>query len=232
VRQVFDVSGAGDTVIAVLALALASKVNIETAAQVANLAAGIVVGKAGTVPVYRHELLAALTQDVALAKEEKIFPLEHLLWRVAAWRASGQRVVFTNGCFDLLHIGHITLLEQARRKGDRLIVAINGDASVRRLKGPSRPVVAAPERAQILAALRVVDAVTIFEEDTPLASIEAIRPDVLVKGGDYSEAEVVGAAQVRGWGGSVELIPIVDGASTSQILQKAASQSSAPVAAE
>ncbi len=223
VRQVYDVSGAGDTVIAVLALALASKMNIETAAQVANLAAGIVVGKVGTAPVYRHELLAALTQDVAVAKEEKVLPLDRLLWRVAAWRASGQRVVFTNGCFDLLHLGHVTLLEMARRLGDRLIVAINSDDSVRRLKGPSRPVLPATDRAQILAALGVVDAVMIFDDDTPLHPIEAIRPDVLVKGGDYSEEKVVGARQVRSWGGTVELVPIVEGASTTELIERATS---------
>jgi D-beta-D-heptose 7-phosphate kinase/D-beta-D-heptose 1-phosphate adenosyltransferase len=221
VRQVFDVSGAGDTVIAVLALALASQVNIETAAQVANLAAGIVVGKTGTVPIYRHELLAALTQDVSLAKEEKVLSPDRLLWRVSAWRAAGQRVVFTNGCFDLLHVGHISLLEGARRKGDRLIVAINSDDSVRRLKGEPRPLVAFANRARIIAALHVVDAVVVFDDDTPLALIEAIRPEVLVKGGDYTEDEVVGAAQVRSWGGIVELIPIVEGASTTGLVEKA-----------
>jgi D-beta-D-heptose 7-phosphate kinase/D-beta-D-heptose 1-phosphate adenosyltransferase len=221
VRQVFDVSGAGDTVIAVLALALASQVNIETAAQVANLAAGIVVGKTGTVPIYRHELLAALTQDVSLAKEEKVLSPDRLLWRVSAWRAAGQRVVFTNGCFDLLHVGHISLLEGARRKGDRLIVAINSDDSVRRLKGEPRPLVAVENRARIIAALHVVDAVVVFDDDTPLALIEAIRPEVLVKGGDYTEDEVVGAAQVRSWGGIVELIPVVEGASTTGLLEKA-----------
>ncbi len=222
-RQVHDVSGAGDTVIAVLALGLASEVTIETAARVANVAAGIVVGKPGTVPVHRHELLAALTQDVSVTKEEKVLPLDRLLWRVAAWRASGQHVVFTNGCFDLLHVGHITLLERARRKGDRLIVAINSDDSVRRLKGPSRPVLPARDRAQILAALHVVDAVMVFDQDTPLEPIVAIRPDVLVKGGDYNENEVVGASQVRSWGGRVELIPLVEGESTSSLIERAMS---------
>ncbi len=223
VRQVFDVSGAGDTAIAVIALALASKLNIETAAQVANLAAGIVVGKAGTVPIYRHELLAALTQDVAIQKEEKVLPQERLLWRVAAWRAAGQQVVFTNGCFDLLHVGHITLLERARKQGDRLIVAINSDDSVRRLKGAARPIVGANERAHILAAMGVVDAVVIFEADTPLELIEAVRPEVLVKGGDYAEKDVIGAHEVRSWGGRVALIPVVEGTSTTALIERAMS---------
>lgn len=223
VRQVHDVSGAGDTVIAVLALALASKLGIETAAQVANVAAGLVVGKAGTVPICRHELLAALTQDVALVKEEKVLPLERLLWRAAAWRAAEQKVVFTNGCFDLLHAGHISLLERARRQGDRLVVAINSDDSVRRLKGRSRPIVGVAGRSQILAALGVVDAVVIFDEDTPLQVIEALRPEVLVKGGDYKREEIVGASEVLAWGGRVELIPIVDGLSTTSLIERATS---------
>jgi D-beta-D-heptose 7-phosphate kinase/D-beta-D-heptose 1-phosphate adenosyltransferase len=220
-RQVYDVSGAGDTVTAVLALALASNIDIDTAARLANIAAGIVVSKVGTVPVQRHELLAALSPEIALCMNEKVLPLDRMLMRVAAWRASGQHVVFTNGCFDLLHAGHISLLEKARRMGDRLIVAINTDSSVRRLKGPQRPVVAENERAQVLAALGAVDAVVIFEQDTPLQLILAIRPDVLVKGGDYSEADVIGAREVRAWGGRVELIPIVEGCSTSRLIEKA-----------
>jgi D-beta-D-heptose 7-phosphate kinase/D-beta-D-heptose 1-phosphate adenosyltransferase len=147
-RQVFDVSGAGDTVIAVLALCLASGLKPETAVQLANLDAGIVVGKVGTVPVEKHELLAALTPDIALHAEDKVVTRSELVSRVAVWKGNGERVVFTNGCFDLLHIGHITVLEQARRFGDRLIVAINSDESVRRLKGPSRPIVGERERSR------------------------------------------------------------------------------------
>lgn len=222
VRQVYDVSGAGDTVIAVLALAMACDVEIESAVQLANLAAGIVVNKVGTVPIQREELLGALSQELALHMDEKVLPLERLLSRLAMWRSAGDRVVFTNGCFDILHIGHITLLEQARRKGDRLIVALNSDASVRRLKGPSRPIAAESERARILAALSAVDAVVVFNESTPLKLIEAIRPDVLVKGGDYREEAVVGAHEVRAWGGRVELIPLVEGISTTRLIAKAA----------
>jgi D-beta-D-heptose 7-phosphate kinase / D-beta-D-heptose 1-phosphate adenosyltransferase len=226
VRQVYDVSGAGDTVIAVLALAMACDVEIETAVQLANLAAGIVVNKVGTVPIQREELLGALSQDLALHMDEKVLPLERLLSRVALWRSAGDRVVFTNGCFDILHVGHISLLERARRKGDRLIVALNSDESVRRLKGPSRPIVTERERARILAALSAVDAVAVFNESTPLTLIEAIRPDVLVKGGDYREDAVVGAREVRAWGGRVELIPLVEGISTTRLIAKAVPQPS------
>jgi D-beta-D-heptose 7-phosphate kinase/D-beta-D-heptose 1-phosphate adenosyltransferase len=220
VRQVYDVSGAGDTVIAVLALALACDVEIETAVQLANLAAGIVVNKAGTVPIQREELLGALSQELALHMDEKILPLKRLLSRVTMWRSAGDRVVFTNGCFDILHIGHITLLEEARRKGDRLIVALNSDASVRQIKGPLRPIVGEHERARILAALSAVDAVIVFNESTPLKLIEAIRPNVLVKGGDYCEEAVVGAREVRVWGGRVELIPLVEGISTTRLIAR------------
>ena len=129
-------------------------------------------------------------------------------------------MVFTNGCFDILHIGHIRLLEEARRKGDRLIVGLNTDDSVRRLKGPLRPIVPERERAQVLAALSAVDAVVLFGESTPLKLVKAIRPDVLVKGGDYSEEEVVGAREVRSWGGRVELIPLVAGVSTTRLIAK------------
>ena len=218
--DVYDVSGAGDTVIAVLALAMACGAEIESAVHVANVAAGIVVSKAGTVPIQRDELLGALTPEIALHMDDKVLPLEHLLRRVAGWRAAGQRVVFTNGCFDLLHIGHITLLEKARSKGDRLIVGLNSDSSVRRVKGAPRPLVGEQERAKILAALSAVDAVVLFHESTPLKLIEAIRPDVLVKGGDYTEENVVGAREVRAWGGRVELIPLVEGVSTTRLIAK------------
>ena len=220
VRQVYDVSGAGDTVVAVLALSLACKVLIETAVELANIAAGVVVGKVGTVPVRREELLGALSQEVAFGMDSKLFSLERLLTRVSAWRSCRKHIVFTNGCFDILHVGHIRLLEEARRQGDRLVVAVNSDASVRRLKGPARPIVGQAERARVLAALSAVDAVVVFEEDTPLRLIEATRPDVLVKGGDYTEEEVVGAREVRVWGGRVELIPLVPGTSTTRLISQ------------
>lgn len=221
-RQVFDVSGAGDTVVAVMALCLASGLLPENAIQLANLAAGIVVGKVGTVPVEKHELLAALSPQMALHAEDRLVTRAELVRRVALWKANGERVVFTNGCFDLLHIGHITLLEEARRCGDRLIVAINSDASVSALKGPNRPIVSERERARVLAALAAVDAVVIFDELTPLELIVAAQPDVLVKGGDYNAETVVGANEVESWGGDVKIVPLVKGFSTSRLIEKGA----------
>ena len=220
-RQVFDVSGAGDTVIATMALALASGLEMEIAIQLANVAAGIAVSKVGTVPVNCEELLMSLMPQIELQAQEKVLSLDTLRARAAAWRSAGERVVFTNGCFDLLHIGHITLLEDARREGDRLIVAINSDASVQSLKGPTRPIVGERERARILAALAAVDAVVVFDEPTPLQLIESLRPDVIVKGGDYREETVVGAKEVRSWGGRVKIVPTVEGFSTTKMIAKA-----------
>jgi D-beta-D-heptose 7-phosphate kinase/D-beta-D-heptose 1-phosphate adenosyltransferase len=221
-RQVFDVSGAGDTVAAVLALCLASGLDPETAAQVANIAAGIVVGKVGTVPVEKYELLAALAPEIALSAEDKLVTRQELVTRVALWKANGERVAFTNGCFDLLHVGHITVLEQARHFGDRLIVAINSDASVSGLKGPGRPIVCERERARVLAALAAVDAVVVFGEPTPLELILATRPDVIVKGGDYGADTIVGATEVKSWGGQVKIVPLVAGFSTTRLIEKGA----------
>jgi len=156
--------------------------------------------------------------------ESKIMPLAELCQRVIQWQAAGLTVVFTNGCFDLLHIGHVTLLDQARRQGHRLIVAINSDASVSRLKGPSRPIVPQHARAGVLAALAAVDAVILFDEPTPLELIVALRPNVLVKGGDYLAMadNIVGAPELRSWGGRVKILPFVEGFSTSQLIARAA----------
>ena len=219
-RQVFDVSGAGDTVISVLALCLACGLPIENATQLANVAAGIVVSKVGTVPVYKFELLEALSPQIAIKVEEKVLTLDRLMGRVAGWRSNGEKVVFSNGVFDLLHMGHITLLESARSQGDRLIVAVNSDASVRKLKGEGRPLVAEHERAQILAALASVDAVTVFDDETPLGTINALRPDVLVKGGDYTEETIVGAKEVQAWGGRVKIIPRVAALSATDLIKR------------
>ena len=221
-RQVFDVSGAGDTVISVLALCLASGLKPETSVELANIAAGIVVGKVGTVPVEQHELLAALAPEIALHAKDKVVARKELVSRVALWKNNGERVAFTNGCFDLLHVGHITVLEQARRFGDRLIVAINSDASVSALKGPNRPIVGEKERARVLAALAAVDAVVVFDEPTPLELIVATRPDVLVKGGDYGVDTVVGAGEVQSWGGQVKIVPLVEGFSTTRLIARGA----------
>ncbi len=223
-RQVFDVSGAGDTVIATLAASLVAGLPRADACRLANLAAGIVVGKVGTVPISRDELLHALEVEDAVEQADKVCPPDVLLRRVQAWRAHGERVVFTNGCFDLLHAGHVTYLEQARKQGDRLVVGLNTDRSVSALKGPSRPVIHEHDRARVLAALEAVDAVVLFDEDTPIELIRAVRPDVLVKGSDYTEDQVVGGADVKAWGGRVALIPILPGRSSTNILNRIAGE--------
>ena len=219
-REVFDVSGAGDTVIATMAACLAAKLGIETAVELANLAAGVVVSKVGTVPIAHHELTALLTPSKQISDAEKILEREQLLARVADWRAAGETIVFTNGCFDLLHVGHVTLMEDCRRFGSKVVLGLNTDASVRRLKGPARPVIGERDRARVMAALGAVDAVTFFDEDTPLELIEALRPDVLVKGGDYTVETVVGHEVVLAAGGRVEIVATVEGFSTTNIVRK------------
>lgn len=219
-REVFDVSGAGDTVIATMAASLAAGLQVETAVELANLAAGIVVGKVGTVPIAHHELTALLTPSKGISDAEKILDRAQVAARVREWRASGETVVFTNGCFDLLHVGHVTLLEDCRRFGSKVVLGLNTDASVQRLKGPSRPVVSEGDRARVMAALGAVDAVTMFDEDTPLELIRALQPDVLVKGGDYTVETVVGHEVVLAGGGRVEIVPTVEGFSTTGIVRK------------
>ena len=213
-------SGAGDTVIATLAASLAGGLQVETAVDLANLAAGIVVGKMGTVPIAQHELIAALTPSTNLTAGDKILDRERVAKRVAEWRASGETIVFTNGCFDLLHVGHITLLEDCRRFGTKLVLGLNADSSVCRLKGPTRPIVGERERARVMAALASVDAVVLFEEDTPLELIRTLQPNVLVKGGDYTIETVVGHEEVIAFGGRVEIVPTVEGFSTTNIVRK------------
>jgi D-beta-D-heptose 7-phosphate kinase/D-beta-D-heptose 1-phosphate adenosyltransferase len=219
-REVFDVSGAGDTVIATLAASLAGGLKVETAVELANLAAGIVVGKVGTVPIAQHELIAALTPSSGVRFGEKILDGERLARRIAEWRAAGETIVFTNGCFDLLHVGHVTLLEECHRFGSKLVLGLNSDASVQRLKGPTRPVVGERERARVMAALAAVDAVVLFDEDTPLELIVAVNPDVLVKGGDYKVETVVGHEVVLAAGGRVEIVATVEGFSTTNLVKK------------
>ena len=219
-REVYDVSGAGDTVIATLAAGLAGGLKRETAGELANLAAGIVVGKVGTVPIAAHEIVSEMTPSSGITAVEKILDHTRLKQRIAEWRASGETIVFTNGCFDLLHVGHVTLLEDCRRFGSKLILGLNSDASVCRLKGPTRPIVAETERAKVMAALAAVDAVVLFEEDTPMELILSILPDVLVKGGDYTIETVVGHEAVQAAGGRVEIVPTVEGFSTTNIVKK------------
>jgi len=172
------------------------------------------------VPIAAHELVGALTPSSGVRFGEKILDRNLLLRRVSEWRAAGETIVFTNGCFDLLHVGHVTLLEDCHKFGSKLVLGLNSDASVCRLKGPTRPVVGEKERAQVMAALAAVDAVVLFEEDTPLELIRAVKPDVLVKGGDYSVETVVGHEVVTAGGGRVEIVPTVEGFSTTNIVKK------------
>ena len=213
-REVYDVSGAGDTVAAMFALALGAGIPLGDAARLANLAAGVVVGKLGTSEVHGDDLLHAIHAGAWSATEAKVISLAGAVERAKRWRLEGLRVGFTNGCFDLLHPGHISLLEQARGACDRLIVGLNSDSSTRRLKGDGRPVQPEQARALVLASLISVDAVVLFEEDTPIAAIEAIRPDLLVKGADYSHGAIVGGDFVESYGGTILFATIADGHST------------------
>ncbi|SDF26715.1 bifunctional D-glycero-beta-D-manno-heptose-7-phosphate kinase/D-glycero-beta-D-manno-heptose 1-phosphate adenylyltransferase HldE [Terriglobus roseus] len=219
-REVFDVSGAGDTVIATLAAGLAGGLQVGTAVDLANVAAGIVVAKLGTVPVAAHEIVAELTVSGGITSAEKVLDLDRAVARIDEWKESGETVVFTNGCFDLLHIGHVTLLEDCRRYGSKLVVAMNTDRSVSELKGPTRPIVGQNERTRVMAALGCVDMVVLFDEETPLELIRALKPNVLVKGGDYSVETVVGHEDVLAAGGRVEIVPTVEGFSTTNIVKK------------
>ncbi len=218
-REVFDVSGAGDTVLAVLGAGLGAGLRMADAAALANLAAGVVVGKVGTSTVSPAEILEAAGQQHPEG-EGKILPAESLRQRLDVERRRGRTIVFTNGCFDLLHVGHVKYLQKARKLGDLLVLGLNSDASIRRLKGPKRPLLGQEERAHILAALDCIDHLVIFDEDTPLELIETLKPDILVKGGDYAPEGVVGKDFVESYGGRVELIQFVDGKSTTNIIEK------------
>lgn len=217
-REVYDVTGAGDTVIAVLAVALAAGQSLPDAVALANIAAGIVVGKLGAATVSAPELQYAIR--VEQGAELGIVSEEQLLVAVESARINGQRIIFTNGCFDILHAGHVAYLEEASRQGDRLIVAINSDASVRRLKGADRPINSIDKRMAVVAGLKSVDWVVSFDEDTPERLLRCIRPDVLVKGGDYSESQVVGGNIVKADGGSVQVLNFVKDCSTTAIVNR------------
>lgn len=219
-RSVFDATGAGDTVVALVAVSLAAGATLLEAAQIANAAASITVGSVGTVAVEVDEIIGVL----AAKQPHKIFDRDGLAARVRRWRNEGKQIVFANGCFDLLHTGHLSLLHEAARHGDILIVGINSDASISRLKGPARPLVPEGERAAMLAALECIDAVTVFAEDTPLDLLDAIRPDVLVKGEDYRIDQVVGRELVESNGGRVILVPLVSGRSTTALIDRIANR--------
>jgi D-beta-D-heptose 7-phosphate kinase/D-beta-D-heptose 1-phosphate adenosyltransferase len=209
-KEVYDVSGAGDTVVAALAAFLAGGVKLNAAIDIANTAAGIAVGKSGTYIV--------TLRDLKSESEGKVVASGDIPLLVEDWRRQGKNIVFTNGCFDIIHAGHISLLKQSRQFGDVLIVGLNSDASVKRLKGAGRPINSEADRAVILSAFEAVDAVVLFDEDTPLELIKAIRPNVLVKGKDYTVETVVGADLVLANGGSVELVELVEEKSTSDII--------------
>lgn len=226
-REVFDVVGAGDTVVATLALCLGAGMALPDATAIANMAAGIVVGKQGTATVSRSELGDELTRlsRVGLSSSElKIVSAERAVMLRQQWERDGLKVGFTNGCFDILHVGHVRILEFARGQCDRLIVGINADASVSRLKGPTRPINNEDDRAQVIGAFGFVDAVVVFGEDTPYDLIAQLDPDVLVKGSDYTVEQVVGHNIIERRGGRVVLFDLVPGRSTSNIIAKSRAQ--------
>ncbi len=219
-REVFDVSGAGDTAVASLAACAAAGLRWRESAVVANIAAGLAVSHAGTVTVTLAELLEALVhEDPGLGTlGRKVVDLETAKSLLGSWRGAGDVIGFTNGCFDLLHAGHVSYLDWASQHCDRLIVGLNTDSSVREQKGPGRPVVGERERATVLAGLAAVDAVVPFDQPTPIELIEALRPDLLVKGGDYREDQIVGATEIKRWGGRVLVAPLVEGESTTALV--------------
>jgi D-beta-D-heptose 7-phosphate kinase/D-beta-D-heptose 1-phosphate adenosyltransferase len=221
-REVFDVSGAGDTVVAMLAASIGAGASVEDAARLANTAASIVVGKVGTAVASAAEIVAALHAQEFLSGEAKVMSHADAITRIAEWRHEGLKIGFTNGVFDLLHPGHLSLVTQAKAACDRLVVGLNSDASVTRLKGPTRPIQNEASRAAVLASLAAIDLVVIFIDDTPIRLIEDIRPDVLVKGADYTRAQVVGAEVVEKYGGRVLLADLVPGQSTSRTIAKLA----------
>jgi D-beta-D-heptose 7-phosphate kinase/D-beta-D-heptose 1-phosphate adenosyltransferase len=216
-REVFDVTGAGDTVIATLAASMAAGIALPQAVVLANIAAGIVVGKLGTATISGPELRQALRQAHGIGRG--VMTEEQLLAAMDDARNHGEKIVFTNGCFDLLHPGHVTYLEDAKKLGQRLVVAVNSDASVKRLKGEGRPIQSAESRMAVLAGLEAVDWVVVFADDTPERLLQLLKPDVLVKGGDYTPEQVVGASIVRAYGGEVAVLSFVDQCSTTSIVK-------------
>jgi D-beta-D-heptose 7-phosphate kinase/D-beta-D-heptose 1-phosphate adenosyltransferase len=218
-RQVYDVTGAGDMVLAMLAMARAAGANWVEAVSLANVAGGLEVEKFGSVPVTREEVIQELLSEVRehLGKERT---LEQLVPELQRHRATGKRIVFTNGCFDVMHLGHAKYFQFAKQQGDLLVVGVNTDASIRRLKGDKRPVTPETDRVGLLEEMQSIDYLVRFGDDTPMRLIEAIRPDVLVKGADYRKEQVVGWELVESYGGRIALAPLIDGRSTSAVIQK------------
>ena len=217
-REIFDVSGAGDTLVAVMAAGVAAGMNAAEAAELANISAGIVVGKIGTAVVRNIDLFHALSGTVS--EEKNLIDRDQLNKKITEWRSRGLSIGFTNGCFDLMHPGHISLLEQAKSECDRLVIGLNSDDSVARLKGEGRPVQNAVARGRVLASLSSVDAVVVFEDDTPMDLIRLMRPDVLVKGADYSIEDVVGGEFVCTYGGRIVLAELIEGYSTTETIAR------------
>ena len=217
-KEVYDVTGAGDTVVSTFTLAFAASGALKESVQIANAAAGISVGRLGASQVTAKELTAHFENPDS--SESKILPADALSKRLTAHRSRGDKVVFTNGCFDLFHTGHLKLLTEAAKLGDVLVVAINSDSSVRKLKGSGRPFVKEEARAKLLSALDCVSYLTAFSEETPLNLIKKLKPDVLVKGGDYKARDVVGGDVVRSTGGTVKIIPLIEGVSTTSLAGK------------
>ncbi|HEX7009237.1 MAG TPA: D-glycero-beta-D-manno-heptose 1-phosphate adenylyltransferase, partial [Phycisphaeraceae bacterium] len=218
-RAVYDVTGAGDMVLAMLAGAIANGAAWRDAVELANTAAGLEVERFGVVPIALEEVLLALLERHR-QQAGKLRTLDQLLPELAAHRAQGRRIAFTNGCFDILHAGHVQFLREARRQGDLLVVGLNSDASIQRIKGQGRPVNGQEDRVLVLSELTSVDYIVVFEEDTPIRLIEAIRPHTLVKGADYTVEQVVGHDVVASYGGSVTLVPLVEGRSTTNIIRR------------
>jgi D-beta-D-heptose 7-phosphate kinase/D-beta-D-heptose 1-phosphate adenosyltransferase len=219
-RQVYDITGAGDMVLAVLGMALAAGADYAPAIRLANIAGGLEVEKIGVATVTREEILRDLMHGTPEPGLEKLRSLSSLVAELHGRRVLGQRIAFTNGCFDVLHAGHVQYLQEARAQADVLVVGVNGDSGVRNLKGPTRPIHPLESRVLVLAGLQAVDYVVAFDEATPLLLIETIRPDVLVKGADYRREDVVGAAFVESYGGRVHLAQLREGYSTTRVLQR------------
>lgn len=219
-KEVFDVSGAGDTVIALMAAGAAAGMEMAEAMEMANIGAGEVVSRVGTYALSRRELQQAASRSLFDSGLPAACSLEQANAMVEHWRMRGKIVVFTNGCFDILHPGHVFLLHRARALGDCLVVGLNTDASIRRIKGPDRPILGQEDRAAILAALSSVDLVVCFDEDTPVELIRKLRPDILVKGSDYTPDTVVGGDIVQSWGGRVALVDLLEAKSTTGIVEK------------
>ena len=217
-KKVFDVSGAGDTVIATLAAGLIGKLTTHKSLELANIAAGVAIGKVGTVAIEGHEIINEIDTEQTL-QIHKIISFNKLDGLIKNLRAKDLKIGFTNGCFDILHAGHVTYLEQAKNNIDFLILGLNSDSSVKKIKGAKRPIINQEDRARVLSSLEAVDSVIIFDEETPIKLIQRIKPNFLIKGSDYKLTEVVGHKEVTKWGGKVKLVELLAGRSSSNIIK-------------